>query len=72
MLCSCGEKAGGAFCETVEDVCQNCYNSSTCQSDKENYCGPCPAGYEGDGKICRGMSLIKAGLGELAVNVIVK
>ncbi|BFZ06350.1 hypothetical protein BsWGS_09389 [Bradybaena similaris] len=53
MLCDCGDRAEGMFCEIPVDVCTNCYNITSCNATKlTDYCAPCPSGYGGDGKYC--------------------
>lgn len=51
----------GKSCEEDVDECLSfpCYPSVLCTNTLGSYkCGPCPQGYEGDGKICGKMIIL--------------
>ncbi|XP_012935640.2 mucin-like protein [Aplysia californica] len=54
VVCDCGDRASGRYCTVPVDPCKNCFNESSCNNTlSEDYCQPCPSGYEGDGFVCR-------------------
>ena len=66
LSCACPTGLTGQYCENIIDACwrniQPCYPGVKCtdlrsSSNGTGYqCGPCPAGYSGDGTVCDGKS----------------
>ena len=60
MSCNCPDGRTGEFCEVELDYCVGeltppCHPLVSCFNHPTNFtCGDCPAGYEGDGRICLG------------------
>lgn len=62
LTCECKIGFTGEFCENRRDFCQTlsgspCHPLVNCTNTPTEYqCGPCPAGYTGEGEECTGMS----------------
>ncbi|XP_022101030.1 uncharacterized protein PB18E9.04c-like [Acanthaster planci] len=59
VLCQCKPGWTGEFCEMDYDACADdpCFIGVTCSDEAppsfNSTCGPCPVGFEGDGKSCQ-------------------
>ena len=59
--CNCNVGFTGANCKLVIKNCteDSCFPSVTCFKNSYTIsCGPCPLGFAGDGKNCKGISII--------------